>query len=418
VTGTGSRRLTDPSLDAGRWRGSRADRRRSRRLRALPVQPGGQSPVRLLQRTMSAVYLRRSRTGCTRRTGQRAAPTHQTVLDGTRARADPDAAPILVHTADEAWLALAGEGAAPATARSTWMSLPERFEWTPTWAGSGDGAARRGAQAVELAKESSPGSPTRSEAGIVATLPADESDRIRPLAAARGPVAASAGFTVAEGSERSVEVIDLRGAARCDAAGSAMARCVSAPTGACSGRRCPRFSAGRAALARGGVPDPPLQAVRVGVAAAACRFEPTCSVYAGRRRLSATPLRRVARGAANPEVPPLPSGGVTRFRRGATLLRESTKHAEPESTCVTATVTPTPSVPVPVPDVTSQSGTGSPRSTRNGHREEPNGGVRDRLGRGREALNGLRAYVDAGQGPSGGGRADRTTPAANYAADR
>jgi isoleucyl-tRNA synthetase len=140
----------------------------------------------------------------------------QTVLDDTVSALIRMLAPILVHTADEAWLALAGDGAAPADGSVHLERLPEPFEWAadPGWEVA---MALRGEalKRLELAKEA-PGISNPLDAGIVATLPADESGRIRPLSAELADLCGVSRFVLAEGAERSVEIVDLRGEPRCE----------------------------------------------------------------------------------------------------------------------------------------------------------------------------------------------------------
>ncbi len=167
--------------------------------------------------TMSAVYLAavKDRLYCDAPSSPRRRRT-QTVLDDTVRALIRMLAPILVHTADEAWLALAGAGAAAAGASVHLESLPERVEWAadPGWEAA---MALRGEalKQLELAKES-PGIANPLDAGIVATLPADELERVRPMAAELADLCGVSRFALVEGGERSVEVTDLRDQPRCE----------------------------------------------------------------------------------------------------------------------------------------------------------------------------------------------------------
>jgi isoleucyl-tRNA synthetase len=124
-------------------------------------------------------------------------------------------APILVHTADEAWLIFLGEGASDGSSVHL-ETFPEPFTWTtdPGWEAA---MALRGEalKKLELAKEA-PGIANPLDAGIVATLPADESGLIRPMAAELADLCGVSRFSLADGPERSVEVVDLRGEPRCE----------------------------------------------------------------------------------------------------------------------------------------------------------------------------------------------------------
>jgi isoleucyl-tRNA synthetase len=167
--------------------------------------------------TMSAVYLAavKDRLYCDAPGSARRRRT-QTVLDDTVRALIRMLAPILVHTADEAWLALAGDGAAPADGSVHQERLPEPFAWAadPGWEAA---MALRGEalKQLELAKEA-PGIANPLDAGIVATLPADECDRVRPLSAEMADLCGVSRFVLADGAERSVEVVDLRGEPRCE----------------------------------------------------------------------------------------------------------------------------------------------------------------------------------------------------------
>jgi len=167
--------------------------------------------------TLSAVYLAavKDRLYCDAPASVRRRRT-QTVLDDTVRALIRMLAPILVHTADEAWLALAGDGASPAEGSVHLESLPERFEFAadPGWEAA---MALRGEalKQIELAKES-PGISNPLDAGIVAALPADELERIRPLAADLADLCGVSRFDLVEGAERSVAVVDLREQPRCE----------------------------------------------------------------------------------------------------------------------------------------------------------------------------------------------------------
>jgi isoleucyl-tRNA synthetase len=167
--------------------------------------------------TLSAVYLAavKDRLYCDAPASVRRRRT-QTVLDDTVRALIRMLAPILVHTADEAWLALAGDGAAPAAGSVHLESLPERFEFAvdPGWESA---MALRGEalKQLELAKEA-PGISNPLDAGIVAALPADELARVRSLAADLADLCGVSRFDFVEGAERSVTVVDLRDEPRCE----------------------------------------------------------------------------------------------------------------------------------------------------------------------------------------------------------
>jgi hypothetical protein len=68
---------------------------------------------------------------------------------------------------------------------------------------------------LELAKDSQ-GIANPLDAGIVATLPADDRDRIRPLLPEMADLCGVSRFAIAAGEERAIEIVDLRSEARCE----------------------------------------------------------------------------------------------------------------------------------------------------------------------------------------------------------
>ena len=124
-------------------------------------------------------------------------------------------APILVHTADEAWTALDG-GDWPGEACVHLELLPEPFEWhaDKRW---DDVMVLRGEvlKQLELAKED-PGISNPMGAGIEAIMSAEQVERLRPFLEDLVDLAGVSRFSLAQGDGVSVEVLDLRDEPRCE----------------------------------------------------------------------------------------------------------------------------------------------------------------------------------------------------------
>jgi isoleucyl-tRNA synthetase len=124
-------------------------------------------------------------------------------------------APILVHTADEAWLIFLGDGASDG--RSVHLkAFPDRLEYVADpgwdWAMTLRGEALK---QLELAKESQ-GLSNPLDAGVVASLPAAEADTVEPFLAELADLCGVSRFTLARGERRSIEIVDLRDQPRCE----------------------------------------------------------------------------------------------------------------------------------------------------------------------------------------------------------
>jgi isoleucyl-tRNA synthetase len=166
--------------------------------------------------TMSAVYLAavKDRLYCDAHDSARRRRTQTVLYDTVRALIRL-LAPILVHTADEAWLIFLGDGAADG--QSVHLELfPERLEW-PGAAGWVQAMELRGEalKQLELAKESQ-GISNPLDAGISATLPADELAALQPFLPELADLCGVSRFACVGGDQRSVEILDLRGEPRCE----------------------------------------------------------------------------------------------------------------------------------------------------------------------------------------------------------
>ncbi len=166
--------------------------------------------------TMSAVYLAaaKDRLYCDAPSSPRRRRT-QTVLHATADALIRMLAPILVHTADEAWLALHGQDL-DSDFSIHLEYLPEPFPWrrNPDW----ESVLQLRAEALkrlELAKED-PGISNPLDAGVIAELPADELAKVAPYAHELADLCGASRFELAAGAARSVRVVDLRDQPRCE----------------------------------------------------------------------------------------------------------------------------------------------------------------------------------------------------------
>jgi len=162
---------------------------------------------------MSAVYLAavKDRLYCDAADGPRRRRT-QTVLYDTVRAVIRMLAPILVHTADEAWQALNGDGDGSVHLEY----LPEPFDWADDAAWTKVLEIRAEAlKALELAKQE-PGISNPMDAGIVAVLPAGEIETVRPFAAELVDLCGVSRFSIEAGDARKIRVADLRDEPRCE----------------------------------------------------------------------------------------------------------------------------------------------------------------------------------------------------------
>ena len=125
-------------------------------------------------------------------------------------------APILVHTAEEAWLAL----------KSTDMesdesvhlrSLPEVVVWEEDsgWA-QVMGFRQQALKALEEAKAVEDGIRNPLDAGIRATVPSGLLERLRPFREELADLCGVSRLQLEDGSEPAIEVLDLRSELRCE----------------------------------------------------------------------------------------------------------------------------------------------------------------------------------------------------------
>jgi isoleucyl-tRNA synthetase len=124
-------------------------------------------------------------------------------------------APILVHTSEEAWLALHGKDLESDFSIHLEF-LPEPFEWpaNPDW----DVVMQlRGEvlKQLELAKED-PGISNPLDAGVVAELPADELARLEPYGPELADLCGVSRFELKAADDRGVRIVDLRDQPRCE----------------------------------------------------------------------------------------------------------------------------------------------------------------------------------------------------------
>mgnify|MGYP001823437120 FL=1 len=166
--------------------------------------------------TMSSVYMAavKDRLYCDPATSRRRRLT-QTVLFDAATALIRMVAPVLVHTADEAWLALKGleEDAAECVHLE---SLPDTFDremgegWPAVMELRGEVL-----KTLEEAKESQ-GIKNTLDAGIEIVLPAERADVIEPFAAELADLFGVSRCAMATGGEPSVSVVDFREEPRCE----------------------------------------------------------------------------------------------------------------------------------------------------------------------------------------------------------
>lgn len=166
---------------------------------------------------MSAVYLTavKDRLYCDEKSGTRRRRT-QTVLYDIASALVRVLAPIMVHTSEEAWLALKGLGME--SHESVHLNyLPEKIAWeeAPEWVDVMD-LRREVMKAFEDVRERMDGLKNPLDAGVVAVVPAASFDRIQPFESELADLCGMSRFRLEEGSRLSVEIEDLREEPRCE----------------------------------------------------------------------------------------------------------------------------------------------------------------------------------------------------------
>jgi isoleucyl-tRNA synthetase len=166
--------------------------------------------------TLSATYLAavKDRLYCDAVDSDRRRRT-QTVLYDTAQALIRMLAPILVHTADEAWLALHGEELeSELCVHLEAMPEPAAVTADPGWQAAMDLRAEI-LRELETAKESL-GIKNPLDAGIEAVVPADQLAALEPFVPELADLCGASRFAIASGDEASVAVEDLREEPRCE----------------------------------------------------------------------------------------------------------------------------------------------------------------------------------------------------------
>ncbi len=166
--------------------------------------------------TMSAVYLAavKDRLYCDPASGRRRRRT-QTVLWDTAGTLIRMVAPILVHTADEAWLAL--HGLDESSPESVHLEvLPATFEWRIDEGWTTVMALRAEVlRKLEAAKQDQ-GIKNTLDAGIEVALEPATEETVLPFAAELADLCGVSRFSMSSGPDTSVTVVDLRDEPRCE----------------------------------------------------------------------------------------------------------------------------------------------------------------------------------------------------------
>jgi isoleucyl-tRNA synthetase len=164
---------------------------------------------------MSAVYMAavKDRLYCDEASSRRRRRT-QTVLYDAALALIRIMAPILVHTADEAWLALRGVDENDLSCVHLEL-LPGAFEHETGggWAAVMELRAEI-LRSLEIAKED--GIKNTLDAGIVATVPGDVASALEPFGAELADLCGASRFELAVGETAGVRVVDLREEPRCE----------------------------------------------------------------------------------------------------------------------------------------------------------------------------------------------------------
>jgi len=124
-------------------------------------------------------------------------------------------APILPHTADEAWLALRGSALDdPSCVHEQWLPEPLRVDADPAWA---EAMSRRDAVLKALEERRSAGGLDNPlDAGIELHLPQDVRDRLLPFAPELADLCGVSRLSLIASSDEHVEVTDLSAEPRCE----------------------------------------------------------------------------------------------------------------------------------------------------------------------------------------------------------
>ncbi|HLU99876.1 MAG TPA: class I tRNA ligase family protein, partial [Acidobacteriota bacterium] len=166
---------------------------------------------------MSAVYLTavKDRLYCDEKTGVRRRRTQSVIYDIASALIRI-IAPIMVHTAEEAWLAL--KGLDMESNESVHLQyLPEKIVWEEAaeWADVME-LRREVMKAFEDARERIDGLKNPLDAGVIARVPAEKMARIQPFSEELADLCSMSRFQLEEGMELSIEIQDLRNEPRCE----------------------------------------------------------------------------------------------------------------------------------------------------------------------------------------------------------
>jgi isoleucyl-tRNA synthetase len=169
--------------------------------------------------TLSAVYLAavKDRLYCDPADADRRRRT-QTVFHDTASALVHLLAPVVPHTADEAWLALTGDDPdAPASSECIHLrELPDppAFRAHPDW-GRVMELRERVLKALEDERERQ-GIKNPLDAGVRVALPAVERERLRPFEADLADLCGVSRFAVDEGAAEAIVIDDLRAEPRCE----------------------------------------------------------------------------------------------------------------------------------------------------------------------------------------------------------
>lgn len=166
---------------------------------------------------MSAVYLTavKDRLYCDEKTGGRRRRT-QSVLYDIASALIRIIAPIMVHTAEEAWLAL--KDLEMESDESVHLQyLPDAIAWKEVaeWADVMN-LRREVMKDFEDARERMNGLKNPLDAGVVVKVPAARMERIEPFKEELADLCGMSRFHLEEGSELNIEIQDLRGEPRCE----------------------------------------------------------------------------------------------------------------------------------------------------------------------------------------------------------
>lgn len=165
--------------------------------------------------TLSAVYMAavKDRLYCDPADGRRRRRT-QTVLWDIATALIRLTAPILVHTADEAWLALCGLDESSSECVHL-EPLPEVFDW-PVDDGWEAVMELRAAVLKRLEQAKAEGIKNTLDAGVEATVDADVAAALEPFAVELADLCGVSRFRLVVGDAADVRIADLRGEPRCE----------------------------------------------------------------------------------------------------------------------------------------------------------------------------------------------------------